>query len=310
MRKPVVFGAALCAALSFFSCSDDSVFVLGNIPFAEFFENEADSFDAYSGATQKVANGSLTYGLYHEKTADASKATFGGIMFPVKVSRAALEKSGFTEVTDASGTFELSTSAKGNTTTLRYQGKQNLYQSASHSYYILSEKPSYYKEASLKEGKLVFGKIAGKAASLPLLYIAQKADPKHTKGAEYAIYTDAEGSRPLSFEDGDTAKNAADGSDVKLNTVRAVVAETSGGKKYALTILGGVWRGSEFGVSAGSELAGKKIVSLTFITEKGLYTAKSFVLGSSEKIDGKTKVWFAEGSASQEFTVSVNYGAK
>lgn len=312
MKKSAIFtlSAVLLSSVALSSCNDDeSVFVLGNIPFAEFFAGEADSFDALSSATVKVANGNLTYGTFHEKADALEKSTFSGITFPVKVSKKALERSGFTQVTDQSPAFDLTVTTKGKTTTLRYAGKQNLYENAAHSYYILSETPAYYKEATLKNGSLAFGKIAGAAEDLGTLYIAQKADPKHTKGFEYALYTDA-GKTALSFDDADTAQSVDSGtvSPAKLNSVRAIIATTSDGKRYGLTMLKNVWRGSEFGASADSELAGKKITALTFVTEKGVHTAKSFVLGTSEKIDGKTVVTFADGAtAADSFVATANY---
>ena len=308
MKKSLVLMASALLAFGFTSCGDDEIFVLGNIPYEEFFENEADSFDALSSATVKVANGSLTYGTFHEKADSVENSTFSGITFPVKVSASALEKSGFTEITDKSGEFDLTTTAKGKTTTLRYSGKQNLYQAKSHSYYVLSETPAYYKTATLKDGKFSFGKIVGNAKTLPTLYIAQKADPKHTKGTEYAIYTDA-GKTPISFDDADSAKKV-DGEDLSpssLNTVRAVIATTSDGKSYGLNLLKNVWQGKEFGFAGDSETIGKSVTSLTFITEKGVYTATSFVLGSSEKVDGKTVVTFEENAVAKDsFEVSVN----
>ena len=306
MKKSLALIASALLAFGFVSCGDD-IFVLGNIPYEEFFENEADSFDALSSATVKVANGSLTYGTFHEKADSLENSTFSGITFPVKVSKSALEKSGFTEITDKSGEFDLTTTAKGKTTTLRYSGKQNLYQAKSHSYYVLSETPAYYKTATLKDGKISFGKIEGNAKTLPTLYIAQKADPKHTKGMEYAIFTDTV-KTPLSFDDADTAQKL-DGEELSsssLNSVRAVIATTSDGKAYGLNLLKNVFRGSEFGFAGDSEVIGKSVTSLTFITEKGMYRATSFVLGTSEKVDGKTVVTFAENAvAAGEFAVAV-----
>ena len=124
MKKSLVLVASALLAFGFTSCGNDEIFVLGNIPYVEFFENEADSFDALSSATVKVANGSLTYGTFHEKADSVENSTFSGITFPVKVSKSALEKSGFTEITDKSGEFDLTTTAKGKTTTLRYSGSR------------------------------------------------------------------------------------------------------------------------------------------------------------------------------------------
>ncbi len=307
-RKCMVVAAAFCAALMFSSCSDD-VFVLANIPFAEFFAEETDSFDVLSSATVKVSNGSLTYGTFHEKADSVENTTFAGITIPIKVSKKALEKSGFTEINAQSPALDLTVATKGKTTTLRYTGKQNLYESNAYSYYVLEETPAYYKEAFLKDGSLTFGKLVGTPQDIGVLYIAQKAAPKHTKGFEYALYTDA-GKTALSFDDADTAQvvEGEEISSAKLNTVRAIIATTADGKHYGLTMLKNVWRGSEFGASSDSSLAGKNITALTFVTEKGVYTATSFVLGTSEKIDGKTVVSFADDAQTvSSFVATANF---
>ena len=312
MKKSLcVLISALLVSTVVLSCSDD-VFVLANIPFAEFFENETNSFDALSSATVKVANGSLSYGAYHEPADTVENSVFGGITFPVKVSKKALAQSGFTEITDASAAFDIATTAKGKTTTLRYAGKQNLFQSTGGSYYVLNEAPAYYKTATLSGGKLSFSKVIGTAQDIGTLYIAVKADPKHTKGFEYALFTDG-GKTALSFNDADTAQKVEGDtlSPAKLNTVRAIIAKTSDGKLYGLTPIKNVWNGKEFGASASSELVGKTVTALTFITEKGMYTATSFVFGTSAKVDGNTVVTFADNAAAaSEFTVHSNYSVQ
>ena len=111
----------------------------------KFFENETtNGYDAYSSATQKAANGSMSYGTFHTEST-ATEATTHGITFPVKISKATLESLGGTEVTDSSNAVDITTTMRKTTSTVRYSGKQILFQSPEYSYYILSETPSYYK---------------------------------------------------------------------------------------------------------------------------------------------------------------------
>ena len=54
---------------------------------------------------------------------------------------------------------------KGKETTTEYNGKDALFESASYSYYILSETPSYYKEATVNaDGSLSFSEVKGATA--------------------------------------------------------------------------------------------------------------------------------------------------
>ena len=78
---------------------DDTVYALVNIPFEKFFEKETKdgNFDAYTSATQKAANGSMSYGTYYEEA---------------------------TEITDQSPAFDITITGRG-ASTIRYSGKQN-----------------------------------------------------------------------------------------------------------------------------------------------------------------------------------------
>ena len=278
---------ALCASVfAFISCKDSEVFVLQNIPFEAFFASEAEQFDALASPTQKAANGQLSYGSFHEKKEDVKQSTFEGITFPVKIKMSTLKKISSPEFTDESEVFEITTSIKGKDSTVRYSGKQNLFQSKKWSYYILDEEPKFYKEAFISNGSLSYSKIKGEKKNLGTLYIAKKENPKHTQGSEYVVYTD-EGKTTLKFND---AEYSVDGSE--LNALNAVLVETSDGKIYGLTNLKNLFRGCEFGFSADSPLAGKTVKSLTFVTGKNVWYSDSFVLGESKKIDGKTIVKF------------------
>ena len=130
------------------------VYVLMNIPYADFYKADGvTGADAVSSATKQKTRASLAAGSYHVNS-DGSDIT--GVTFPVKISDASvLEK--YMQITDDSK-VDITTSIKGKKSTTTYKGKDALFESASYSYYILSDTPSYYKEATVENGNVSFGK--------------------------------------------------------------------------------------------------------------------------------------------------------
>ena len=118
-----------------------------NIPYNEFYKAElgenAAAVDAVSSATKnKTRNGSLAGGSYHVNR-DGSDIT--GVTYPVRVKTSDL--SGFKQVTD-SDSVKITVNKKGKNEITTYTGREALFESASYSYYALSDTPSYYKEAT------------------------------------------------------------------------------------------------------------------------------------------------------------------
>ena len=128
-------------------------YVLMNIPYAAFYAAEGDSdVDAVSSATKMKTRASLAAGSYHVNN-DGSDIS--GITFPVKVSDLAALTGKYTQITDDSK-VDITTTIKGKESTTTYTGKDALFENASYSYYVLSEAPSYYKEATVDENGNVF----------------------------------------------------------------------------------------------------------------------------------------------------------
>ena len=121
------------------------VYVLMNIPYADFYKADGVAgADTVSSATKQKTRASLAAGSYHVNS-DGSDIT--GVTFPVKISDvSALEK--YTQIKDDSK-VDITTSIKGKESTTTYTGKEALFESTSYSYYILSDVPSYYKEATV-----------------------------------------------------------------------------------------------------------------------------------------------------------------
>ena len=135
------------------------VYVLMNIPYAEFYAADGvNGADAVSSATlNKTRTSNLAAGSYHVNS-DGSDIT--GITFPVKISDASvLDK--YTQITDDSS-VTITVTNRGKESTTTYEGKDALFESSSYSYYVLSDAPSYYKEATVNEdGTLSFGEVKG-----------------------------------------------------------------------------------------------------------------------------------------------------
>ena len=141
-------------------------YVLMNIPYDQFYKADVNNdvkVDAFTSATKnKVKTGSLAGGSYH---VDASGDEITGVTFPVKVP-AGTDLSKYTQITDDSK-VSITVTNKGQESTTDYTGKDALFESASYSYYTLSEKPSYYKELTVNEdGTFSFGATQGTATAI------------------------------------------------------------------------------------------------------------------------------------------------
>lgn len=238
------------------------VYVLMNIPYDKFYAAEGDDdVDAVTSATkQKTRNSGLTAGSYHVNS-DGTDIT--GVVYPVKVSDiSALEN--YTKITDESK-VDITVSGKGGEQTKTYEGKDALFESASYSYYILSEAPSYYKKATVNEdGTLSFGKV---------------------EGTEVKTLSNVTADFRTSSKYGDYQINLS-GLPDDITTVYGVVVGTKEGSNYGMRHLENIWRISELAWSTGFVTAahgsplqykdyvnmmGQTINKITYYTNAGVY---------------------------------------
>ena len=238
------------------------VYVLMNIPYADFYKAEGvTGADTVSSATKQKTRASLAAGSYHVNS-DGSDIT--GVTFPVKISDASvLEK--YTQVTDDSK-VDITTSIKGNVSTTTYQGKDALFESASYSYYTLSDTPSYYKEATVNaDGSFSFSEV---------------------KGAEPTTLTNATAEFSTSSRYGDYQLDITSDVLKNVNTVYGVVISTKEGNSYGLRHVENIWKKTKLAWSTGfvteshgSELDSKDYVAMmgqtinkvTYYTDNGIY---------------------------------------
>ena len=229
------------------SSRSDYSYVLMNIPYDEFYKAElnenAAAVDAVSSATKnKTRIGTLAGGSYHVNP-DGSDIT--GVTYPVRVKTSDL--SGLKKVTD-SDSVSITVNKKGKDETSTYTGKEALFESASYSYYALSSTPSYYKEATLTNGKWSFGKATG-AASEDTATIAKFKTPGHHADYEIKVESDK-------IEKG--------------QKVYAVVLTDTDGNSYGLRHVVEIWRATELGFEADSPIVGKTIKTITYYTDNGV----------------------------------------
>ena len=299
---------------------DTSVYVMMNIPYAEFYTAEAadtPSLDAVTSATTKSCNGSLTYGTYHTSANEAegdnqNKETILGVMFPVKVEDESVLSS-FTKITADDEGYYYIIKNRDNSTTTAYTGVQNLYRSPSYSYYLLDGEPAYYKELTVSGETKAFSKIRGNVKQLDDLYVAETTG-SHFADYVFDFYTASDCSTNITslFTSPTATTLNADGttSEATLNAVKAVCITTSDGKCYGLPMLSGIWRGFEVGFNLEDfDLTGKTITKFTFITDDGVYEASSShnVLSSETTGSGhgaKTTYTWSENTEAISFTVS------
>lgn len=277
-------------------------YVLMNIPYDQFYAadvNNSVKVDAFTSATKnKVRTGSLAGGSYH---VDASGDEITGVTFPVKVP-AGTDLSKYTQITDDSK-VSITVTNRGQESTTDYTGKDALFESASHSYYTLSEKPSYYKELTVNEdGTFSFGATQGTVTTI-------------TEGVTAELMTDS--------KYGDYQLDLDGLTDIipSGTAIYGVIVSTKEGSDYGMRHLENIWRVSELAWATGFTTAvhncptssehykammGQHIDKVTYYTangiyeilvggEKGLYVPVKFdtsavAVADAELKDGETSV--------------------
>lgn len=292
----------LNAAIEALVKAQKETYVLMNIPYDQFYKADVNNdvkVDAFTSATKnKVRTGSLAGGSYH---VDASGDEITGVTFPVKVP-AGTDLSKYTQITDDSK-VSITVTNRGQESTTDYTGKDALFESASYSYYTLSEKPSYYKELTVNEdGTFSFGATQGTATTI-------------TEGVTAELMTESKyGDYQLDL-DGltDTIPSGT--------AIYGVIVSTKEGSDYGMRHLENIWRVSELAWATGFTTAvhncptssehykammGQHIDKVTYYTangiyeipvggEKGLYVPVKFdtsavAVADAELKDGETNV--------------------
>ena len=238
------------------------VYVLMNIPYADFYKADGvTGADTVSSATKQKTRASLAAGSYHVNS-DGSDIT--GVTFPVKISDASVLGK-YTQVTDESE-VTITTNIKGKENTVTYKGQDALFESASYSYYTLSDTPSYYKEATVNaDGSLSFSEV---------------------KGTEPTTLTNATTEFSTSSRYGDYQLDITSEDLKNVNTVYGVVVSTKEGSSYGLRHVENIWKKTKLAWSTGfvteshgntldskdyAAMMGQTINKVTYYTDQGIY---------------------------------------
>lgn len=259
--------------------TSDDVYVLMNVPYAEFYaaetatDNEATTntvkVDAFTSATKaKTRTGTLAGGSYH---VDDSGEEITGVICPVKlgsdVTIDTIAAFGGTKITDDSK-LEITTSNRGQTSTATYEGYKALFESPSYSYYVLSESPKWYKELTVAEDEKIFGKVQAEATTVE----SAAAFTTDTTYGDYEL--------DLAQETLEAYIDYADG------MISGVVITTTDGTSYGLRHMENIWRGYELAWCTGftdaihncptssehyKSMMGKTIDYVTYYTDQGIY---------------------------------------
>lgn len=251
----------------------NSKYVLMNIPYADFYKaevNNAVPVDAFTSATlNKTRTASLAGGSYHVNS-DGSDIT--GITYPVKVSDSDLATLSATHtdakvVTD-SDSLDITVTNRGQTNTTTFTGADSLFENPSYSYYVLKDTPAYYKELTINNGTISFGKSVGTSATT-----INSSDTVLTTVSSYGDYQL-------------TVPAITDYVTSGTDKVYAVVIGTKEGSSYGLRHLENIWRVSELSFATGfteavhncptssahyKKIMGQTINKITYYTDKGVF---------------------------------------
>ena len=266
---PAVFNNGVSVVKADETNKEQDIYVLMNIPYADFYKAELKKndvkVDATTSATKAKTRSTLAKGSYH---ADNTGEHISGITYPVKI-KAGTDLSKLTKITDASK-VSITVNMKGKETTTEYKGKDALFESADYSYYVLSAAPAYYKELTVKDGTYSFGKTTATEKT-----VEGAAIEKFKTSSKYGDYQ-----LNLNFD------KVADSDQISGNTkVLAAVITTTDGTQYGLRHVENIWKGTEFAWGTGfttqshgcpisgehyASMMGKTIDAVTYYTENGV----------------------------------------
>lgn len=227
-------------------------YVLMNIPYAEFYAaelGETDAPDAVSSATRnKRGNGGLAGGSYH---VGAEGAGVDGVIYPVFVPETGVLDSA-KQISDERS-VDITTSARGNTTTTTYTGRDSLFEAEDYAWYPLTEKPGKMKVLSVDEtGAFRFSAVLGKAKTVEGATGTVTYNGRHT-----AIEIVLEGTEGIAQGD----------------PVSAVVLTTEDGARYGMGHVTNIWRATQLGWDLDEKLAeidGKTIANIRYYTQSAV----------------------------------------
>ena len=267
--------------------TEGEAYVLMNIPYDDFYKAELKNNDVKVDAfTSATLNKSRTAGWMNGNSAyhvNPNGTDVSGVTFPVKVSDISVLKDQ-KKVTDEDS-VTITVTNKGKTASNTYTGKDSLIESASYSYYVLSEKPGYYKELTVKEnGSFAFSDVKGAEEKTVETTATFKTE---TDYGDYQLYINSETFSSLI--------------DTNKDKIYGATVNTTDGTEYGMRHLENIWKGYKLAWCTGfttavhncptssehyKSMMGKTIDSVTYYTDKGIITFDV----NDEKVLAKTGV--------------------
>ena len=253
MKKLLAALLALCLCLPALAEEIDlekGVFVLMNIPYSMFYEEETTrgAYDSVSSATkQKSRSMDFSGGSFH-MTPDGAYIT--GIVFPVYVEdEMYLAMYGGDEITDESS-VSITTTIDGVTSTAVYTGADALFEAFPFSYYRLSDIPNVYKV--LDGPNCHFGPFVS-----PVIYIEGDVEVIDDPYAKLAL--EVRGAEEY----------------LENEHIRGLVLEEKDGERVGLEHLKNIWLKTTLGLNPEEDIfpviAGKTLTAVEFCTLEAKY---------------------------------------
>ncbi len=245
MKKIFVLLLTALMCITSIASAEEAVYVLMNIPYADFYGAE-NAVDAITSATLKgkARNINVIGASYHQSEESVSTEGIAGAIYPVKASAEDLAALGGIEITDES-VLSYVFSAKGKDTEVNLTGADVLMESPNYSYYVLSEVPAAYKELSVENGTPVFSEVVGSAVS--------------GEAAGKVSYTGHHADIEISLE----------GIEADQASISGVIVTTEDGTNYAMHHVVNIWRGELGWDLTDLDLGGQTITGLRFLLKDG-----------------------------------------
>lgn len=245
MKKSIILLLTALMCITSIASADEAVYVLMNIPYADFYGAE-NAIDAITSATLngKARNTNVIGASYHQSEEAVSTEGIAGAIYPVKAAKSDLEALGGIEITDEAA-LNYTFSARGKDTEVSLTGADTLIESPNYSYYLLSDVPAAYKELSIENGKPVFSEATGTVVS-----------GEATGEVSYTgHHTDIE--ITLEGVEADSAQ------------ISGVIVTAEDGTNYAMHQVVNIWRGELGWDLKDLDLGGQTITGLRFLMKDG-----------------------------------------
>ena len=288
---------------------EDGVYVLMNIPYAEFYGAQGtDKVDAMTSATAKTGNYGLAGGSYHSKqTAKQAEdgtwqavggetgAVVEGITWPVKAASLDDVKALGGKEIKADSKVTVAEAHHGQVGTFDLEGAQALNEAPAYSYYVLKDEPAEYVKLTVNNKKASFSNNVGEVTEVT------DAELVITYGGHW-------GDVVISFPTNEE-RQAQVPEAMKDKQINGAMITMKNDAQAGMIHLQNIWTGAQFGwfIESIGGLDGSEIASIKYFVNdtKGNYSVISIVpeaLSIAPVYDGEVTAAFSKDVKSVEVT--------